>query len=122
FLGVVLRLGGGRELELAEGLLELAAHAPERGMRLGGDHRPDELERQADGAALERREARRRPERVAEKLLVHVYLVALQLRVDRVTPAAEVDEVEEVEMLPELVLRDLEALDQLGRGDDGLAF
>ena len=45
-----------RELERAEGLLELAAHAVERRVRAGGDHRADELEREPDRARLERRQ------------------------------------------------------------------
>ena len=70
-------------------------------MRLGGDHRADELEREADRAGLERRQARRRAERVAEQLLVDMHLVAVELRVDRVAAAAEVDEVEQREVLLE---------------------
>ena len=37
----------------------LLAHAVERRVRVGGDHRPDELEREPDRARLERRQARR---------------------------------------------------------------
>src|SRR6185295_183488 len=88
------RLRGLAEVELAEGLLELLADALERRVRVGGDHRPDELERQADRARLEGRQARGRAERVAEELLLHVHPVALELGVDRVAAAAEVDEVE----------------------------
>ena len=79
-------------------------------MGAGGDHRPDELEREADRARLERRQPRRPAERVAEELLVDVHLVALQLGVDRVAAAAEVDEVEQREMLLELLGRDREPL------------
>ena len=48
------------QLELPECLLELAPHPVERRVRAGGDHRPDELEREADRPRLERRQARRR--------------------------------------------------------------
>src|SRR5207244_7366438 len=83
-LGRDLRLGRLRQLELAERLLELAPHARDGAVRLGGDAGPDEVERQADRARLERREARRRPERLAVELLVDVDDVAAELRVDRV--------------------------------------
>src|SRR6185312_9015227 len=83
------------EVERAERLLELRADALERRVRAGGDHRADELERETDRARLERRQARRAPERVAEELLVDVHLVALQLGVDRVAATPEVHEVEE---------------------------
>ena len=53
-VGLDRHLGRLRELELAEGLLELAPDAVERRAQVGRDHRPDELERQADGAGLER--------------------------------------------------------------------
>ena len=108
------------ELELAERLLELLAHAVERPVRLGGDHRPDELEREPDRACLERRQSRRRAERVAEELLVDVDLGAAQLGVDGVAAAAEVDEVEQREMLLDRLLGDLrEALDEVAGRDDG---
>ena len=55
-----------RELEDAERLLELRAHAVERRARARGDHRPDELEREPDRACLERREPRR-PRKVSPK-------------------------------------------------------
>ena len=51
---------GLRELELAERLLELARTRVERRVRLGRDHRADELEREPDRARLERRQPRRR--------------------------------------------------------------
>ena len=76
-----------------------SAHALERRVRVGGDHRADELEREPDRARLERRQPRRRAERVAEELLVDVHVVAVQLGVDRVAAAAEVDEVEQREVL-----------------------
>ena len=72
-------------------------------MRLGGDQRADELEREADRTRLERRQPRRGAEWVAPELLVDVHLVAVQLGVDRVAAAAEVDEVEQVEVVLELV-------------------
>ena len=110
-----------RELERAERLLELRAHAVERRVRAGRDHRPDELEREPDRARLERRQPRRPAERVAEQLLVDVHLVAVQLGVDGVAAAAEVDEVQQREMLLELLLRDREPLDELVRRDRRLA-
>src|SRR5207247_10413599 len=84
--------------------------------------RADELEREPDGAALERRQPRRRAERVPEELLVDVHLIALQLCVDRVAAATEVDEVEQAQVLLELVFRDLQALEQLRGGHDRLAL
>ena len=113
------RLG---EIELAERLLELPPHLVERAVGLGGDHRPDELEREPDRARLERRQARRRPERVAEQLLVHVDVVAAQLGVDRVAAAAEVHEVEQREVLLERLGRDHEAVDELRRRNHGLGL
>ena len=104
--------------ELAERLFELSPHALERRLRLGGDHGADELQREANRARLERRQPRRAPERVAEELLVHADVVAVERRVDRVAPAAEVDEVEELQMVVELVRRDVEAVDELLRGND----
>jgi hypothetical protein len=53
-----VRLGRLVELELAEGLLELLAHAVQRRVRVRGDHRADELEREPDRARLERCQAR----------------------------------------------------------------
>ncbi len=106
-----------RHGELAESLLELLANALERRLRFRGDHRPDELERQADRASFERRQAGRAPEGVAEELLVHAHLVAVQRGVDRIAAAPEVDEVEELKVVVELVVRDVEAVDELLRGD-----
>src|SRR5207244_11506572 len=93
--------------ELAGRLLERLPHAGERPVRFRRDHRPDELEREPDRARLERRQARGGAERVAEELLVDVDLVATELRVDRVTAAAEVDEVQQGQVLLERLLRDL---------------
>ena len=117
-------VGGGLrclEIELAERLLELPTHLVERAVSLGGDHRPHELEREPDRPRLEGRQPRRRPERVAEQLLVHVDAVAAQLGVDRVAAAAEVHEVEQREMLLERLGRDHEAVDELGCRDHRLA-
>src|SRR5262249_7102288 len=111
------RLG---ELELAERLLELLADAVERRVRIRGDHRADELQRQTDRARLERCQARGKSERVTVELLVDVDVVAVQRRIDRVTTAAEVDEVEELEVLLELVLRNVEPLDDLARRNEGV--
>src|SRR5207237_2020807 len=88
----------------------------------GGDQRPHELEREADRARLERRKPRRGAERVTEELLVDVHLVAVQLRVDGVAAAAEVDEVEQREMILQLLVRDLEALHQVRGRDNRLAL
>src|SRR5437773_5552754 len=49
-----------------------------------------------------------------------MHLVALERGVDRVAAAAEVDEVQELQVLLELLLRDVEALDDLVRRDDGV--
>jgi hypothetical protein len=108
------------ELELSERFLQLAAHAVKRRVRVGGDHRADEFERQPDRARFQRCQARGMSERVTVELLVDMHLVALERRVDRVAASAEVDEVEELEVLLELVLGNVEALDDLPRGDDGV--
>src|SRR5207248_7521895 len=100
-----LRLWRLRELEAAECLLELLADARERRVRVGGDHRPDVLEREPDRARLERREPRRGAERVAPQLLVDVDRAVAELGVHGVTAAAEVDEVEQGQVLLELVRR-----------------
>ncbi len=115
-----LRIGCLRELELSERLLELAANAVERGVRVGSDHRADEFQCQPDRARLERRQARGEPERVAVQLLVDVHAVALECGVDRVTAAPEVDEVQQLQVLFQLFLRDVEAFDDLARGDHGV--
>ena len=118
-----VRLGRLGELELPERLLELLADARQRRVRVGGDHRPDVLEGEPDRARLERRQARRGAERVAPQLLVDVHRAVVQLGIDRVAAAAEVDEVEEGEVLLELVGRDRgEALEQLRRRDLGVAL
>ena len=106
FLGARVRLRRLGQVECAERLLELRADAIERGARAGRDHRADELQREPDRARLERRQPRRPPERVAEELLVDVHLVAAQLGVDGVAAAAEVDEVQQREVLLERLLRD----------------
>ena len=118
-LGGDLRLGRLRQLELAERLLELAPHARDGAVRLGGDPGPDEVERQADRARLERRQARRGAERLAVELLVDVHDLAAEFRVHRVAAAAEVDEVEEREVLLERLPRNVEAVDELLRVDLG---
>src|SRR5207247_11169185 len=111
-----VRLRRLRELELAERLLELRPHALEPGARVGGDHRPDELQRQADGARPARRQARRRAEGVAVELLVDADGVFVQLGRDGIAAAAEVDEVEQRELRLKFFGRYAEALDQGGRG------
>ncbi len=105
-------------LELAEGLLELLPHAVERRMRVCSDHRSDELEGEADRARFQRSQPRREAERVPVELLVDVDGVSVERCVDRVTPAAEVDEVQQLQVLFELVLRNVEALDELRCRDD----
>ena len=89
-------------------------------MGLGGDHRPYELQREPDRARLEGCQARRRAERVAEQLLVHVDVVTSQLGVDRVAATAEVHEVEQREMLFECLGRDHEPVDELCCRNHGL--
>src|SRR5581483_6041185 len=91
------------QLELPERLLELLAHAVERRMCVHGDHRADVLECEADGPRLERRQAGSEAERVAPQLLVDVHRALAELGIDRVTAAAEVDEVEKRQVLFELV-------------------
>ena len=102
-----------RELELAERLFELHAHPVERCVRVGRDHRPDELECKHDRAGFERGQARCEAERVAVELLVDVDGVALERRVHRVAAAAEVDEVEQLQVFLELLGGDVESLDDL---------
>ena len=85
-----------RQLELAERLLELTAHAVERCVRIGGDHRADELEREPDRTGFEWSQPWRQSEGVAVQLLVDPDPVVLQLRIDGVAPAPEVDEIEEL--------------------------
>src|SRR5205823_14094960 len=103
--------------ELAERLLELLPDLVERTMGLRRDHGPDELECEANGTRLERRQPRRRAEGVSEQLLLDVHVVSAQLRVPRVPPAAEVDEVEQREVLLQGLGRNREALHQLRRGN-----
>src|SRR5581483_11523748 len=120
-LGAVRGVGALRELELAERLLQLAADLVERRVRVGGDHRPNVLERETDRARLERRQPRRQPERVAPELLVDVDRAVGELGVDRVAAAAEVDEVQERQMLLELLRRNRrEAREQLADRDVGV--
>ena len=115
------RLGRLMILELAERLRELLAHPVERRVHLRGDRGADDVERQPDRASLERRQARRQAEDVAVQLLVDADRVALELGVDRVAAAAEVDEVEQREMLLQLLSRDVEARRQLVRVQLGVA-
>ena len=117
-----VRRRGLREVERTERLLELRAHAVEWRVRAGRDHRADELEREPDRARLERRQPRRPAERVAEELLVDVHLVALQLGIHRVAAAAEVDEVEQREVLLELLGGNREPIDQLLGRDHAFAL
>src|SRR5207247_7239114 len=105
------------DLELAECQLELLADPIERRVRAGGDGRSDIFEREAERARFERRQPGRAAEGVAEQLLLDAHLVSLQLRVDGVAATAEVDEVEELEVLLELLLGNVEAVDQVARRD-----
>jgi len=91
-------------------------------MRAGSDHRTDELECKPDRTCFEWGQPGRAAERVAEELLVDMDLVTLELGVDGVAPAAEVDEVEERKMLFELLGRNREAIDEVLRGDHALAL
>src|SRR5204862_4735348 len=91
------------EVELSERLLELPADALEWRMRFGGDHRPDELEREPDCPCLEWREPRRAGVCISEQLFLDMHVPVLERGVHRVTAASEVDEVEELEMVVELV-------------------
>ena len=106
------------ELELAERLLELLAHAVEGAVRLCGDHGADVLEGEPDRPRLERRQPRRCAERVAVELLVDVDDVVFEFCVDGVAASAEVDEVQELQVLVERLVGDLEALGELGGGND----
>ena len=95
----------------------LRAHVAERGARAGRDLRPDEVERHQDRLRLERREARRAAELLAVQLLLDLDRVAVELGVDGVAAAAEVDEVEQVDLLDERVVGEPVALLQIGRRD-----
>ena len=112
-----MRFGRLCEIELAERLLELAAHTIEWRMRVGGDRGAYELQREPDRPSLERRQPGRLAERVAPDFLVDPDLVSVELGVDGVTAAAEVDEIEQRKVLLQLVLGDVEALDELRRGN-----
>jgi hypothetical protein len=70
-----------------------------------------------DRARLERCQARGKSEGVTVQLLVDMDAFALERGVDGVAAPAEVDEVEELQMLLELILGNVEALDDLPRGD-----
>src|SRR3954466_1754825 len=87
-------------------------------MRVGGDHRADEVERQSNRTGLERCQARGESKSVTVELLVDMYLITFERRVHRVTAAAEVDEVQQLQVLLELLLGNVEAVDDLaGRND-----
>ncbi len=113
------RLGGLVQLELPKGLLELLADAVEPRVSLGRDHGADELEREPDGACLERRQSGGPPEGVAEELFLDVHRVTLDRRIEGVAAAPEVDEIEELEVLVEMIDRNAEPLRKLGGGDIG---
>ena len=78
--------------------------------RLGSDRGADVVDREADRAGLERCQLRRPAEDVAVELLVdaHDARLVVDLRVDRVTATAEVDEVEQRERVLQLLARDRE--------------
>ncbi len=114
-----LRLGRVAKLELAERLLQLRPDAIERRLGVRRHDRPHELEREPDRPCLERRQPGRPPERVAEQLLLDPHLVAVEDRVHGVAAAAEVDEVEQLQVVVELVIGNPEAVDELRGGDHG---
>src|SRR6266542_2280716 len=105
FLAVEMRLARLGEVELAEGLHELLAHLVDRGVRVRGDSGADEIQREVDRARLERRQPRRRAERVPVELLVDAYHAFVEFGVDRVAAAAEVDEIQQGEVIRELIRR-----------------
>src|SRR5439155_2353987 len=78
---------------------------------------PDELEREPDCPCLEGRAPRRAAECISEQLFLDMHVPVLERGVHRVTAASEVDEVEELEMVVELVGRDVESLGQLVGGN-----
>ena len=117
-----LRRRGAAHVVAPERGLELRAHVVERGARVGGHERADEVEREQERLRLERREPRGPAELVAVELLLDVDRAPLvdALGIHGVAAAAEVDEVEQLQVILELLVAELEALGQLGRVDEGV--
>ena len=92
-------------------------------MRVGRDGRADVLDCEPDRPRLERRQLGRPAEHVAVKLLVDADAagVLVELGVDGVAAAAEVDEVEQREVVLELLGGDREAVRELGSVEVGVA-
>ena len=101
-----LRRGRAAHVVAPERRLELGAHVVERRAGVGGHQRADQVERQQQRLGLERREPRRAAELVAVQLLLDVDRAPVvdALGVDRVAAAAEVDEVEQLEVILELLV------------------
>ncbi len=118
----VARLGRAGEIEAPERLFQLLAHALQRRVRIGRDRRPDVLDREANRARFEWSELRRPAEHVAVQLLLDPDDVAVVLGVHGVAAAAEIDEVEEREVILELLERDGEPSRDLVRRDRGRAL
>ena len=74
----------------------------------------EQVDRGDERLCLERQQARRAGEVVAVGLGVDVDLVALDLRVEHVAAAAEVHDVQHVDVVAQLLLVDLEPLAHLG--------
>ena len=94
----------------------------ERRAGIGGHERADEVEREQERLGLERREPRGAAELVAVELLLDVDRAPVvdALGVDGVAAAAEVDEVEQLQVILELLVGELEARGQLGGVDGGV--
>ena len=88
---------------------DLVAHGLQRAVGLGGDHRRDHVQRPQERLCLQRRQPRRAAEGVAVELLVDQDRAVLGRAVDGVAAAAEVDQVEQVEVLLQLLLGEVEA-------------
>ena len=84
-----------------------------RGERALGQVLADQVDGGHERLGLERQQPRRAGEVVAVGLGVHLDLVALDLGVEHVAAAAEVHDVQHVDVLAQLLLGDLEALAEL---------
>ena len=86
-------------------------------MGLGRDQRRHHVQRPQERLPLQRRQPGRPPERVSVELLVDLDGAVRGGAVDRVAATAEVDQVEQVEMLLELGCGEPEALPEVGGRD-----
>src|SRR6478736_7693505 len=95
---------------LPERARDLVAHGLQRAVGLRSQHRRDHVQRPQERLCLQRRQARRAAEGVAVELLVDQDRAVVGGAVDGVATAAEVDPVEQVEVLLQLLLGQVEAV------------